>query len=118
MLLIVGGEASGKRSFAESLGYRPEEMACALTGAQRVVYGAHTLVSTQEDVLPALAALRTREVVIMNEVGSGVIPAVRALTVQREAAGRLSVLLAREADCVVRMVCGLPVLLKGTLPCR
>ena len=77
MLLIVGGEASGKRSFAESLGYRPEEMACALTGAQRVVYGAHTLVSTQEDVLPALAALRTREVVIMNEVGSGVIPAVR-----------------------------------------
>ena len=35
----------------------------------------------------------------------------------REAAGRLSCLLAERADTVVRVCCGLPQVLKGELPC-
>ena len=35
----------------------------------------------------------------------------------REAAGRLACLLARRADAVVRVYCGLPQVLKGELPC-
>ena len=35
----------------------------------------------------------------------------------REAAGRLSCLLAERADTVVRVYCGLPQVLKGQLPC-
>lgn len=34
----------------------------------------------------------------------------------REAAGRLACLLAQRADTVVRVFCGLPILLKGELP--
>ena len=34
----------------------------------------------------------------------------------REAAGRLACLLAQRADAVVRVFCGIPVVLKGKLP--
>ena len=57
--------------------------------------------------------LKNKKVVTINEVGSGVIPAERAERLGREASGRLSVLLAKEAEQVVRMVCGIPVMLKG-----
>ena len=40
-----------------------------------------------------------------------------AKTAAREAAGRLACLLARRADAVVRVYCGLPQVLKGELPC-
>ena len=56
--------------------------------------------------------LKNKKVVTINEVGSGVIPAERAERLGREATGRLSVLLAKEAEQVVRMVCGIPVVLK------
>ena len=36
----------------------------------------------------------------------------------REAVGRLCVRLAQRAECVVRMVCGIPTVIKGELPCR
>ena len=37
MVLIVGGEGSGKRSYAETLGYAPEQMADAALDARPVV---------------------------------------------------------------------------------
>ena len=77
MVLIVGGEGSGKRSFAQTLGFAPEEM-----------------------------------------VGSGVIPIDYETRLGREAVGRLCVRLAQRAECVVRMVCGIPTVIKGELPCR
>ncbi len=119
MLLIVGGEGSGKKTFAQSLGYTESDIADAVLDGRPVLYHLEQMVfadpSCTDALLPILAE---KEVVICNEVGSGVIPADRAERVGREATGRLCVLLAQKAACVVRMVSGIPVVIKGELPCR
>lgn len=116
MILIIGGESAGKRSFARSLGFTDEQMTDSPDSALPVVYHAELLVKTQQDVPSVLEKLQNKQVVIANEVGSGVIPAVHALTAAREAGGRLTILLAKRACCVVRLVCGIPQILKGSLP--
>lgn len=119
MLLIVGGEASGKRSFAESLGYTGADMADGVMDERPVLFHLERMVfENPEGADGLLPLLEGKEVVICCEVGSGVIPIERAERLGREATGRLCVLLAKKADCVVRMVSGIPMVIKGELPCR
>ena len=49
---------------------------------------------------------------VCDEVGSGVIPLQREQREFREATGRLCIALAREASQVVRLVCGIPQVIK------
>ena len=119
MLLIVGGEGSGKKTFAQTLGYTDNDIADALLDERPVLYHLERMVFADPactDVL--LPTLAEKEVVICNEVGSGVIPADRTERIGREATGRLCVLLAQRATCVVRMVSGIPTVIKGELSCR
>ncbi len=119
MLLIVGGEGSGKRTFAKSLGYTDDDIADAVLNEQPVLYHLEQMVFAAPECTDGLlASLMDKEVVICNEVGSGVIPADRAERIGREATGRLCVLLAQKAACVVRMVSGIPTVIKGDLSCR
>ena len=119
MLLIVGGEGSGKRSFAQTLGYTQADMADGVLDERPVLFHLERMVFADPDSADALLEkLKDKETIICNEVGSGVIPADRAERAGREATGRLCVRLARSADCVVRMVSGIPVVIKGELPCR
>ena len=116
MVLIVGGEGSGKRSYAAALGYRQEDMADACLDERPVVFHVEKMAFARPDGTEELyRALLEKEVVICNEVGSGVIPIDRGERLGREAAGRLCILLARKADAVVRMVCGIPAVIKGEL---
>ena len=63
--------------------------------------------------LDALAEeLAQDEVVIATEVGGRVVPVDPDERAAREAAGRLGCLLAQRAERVVRVFCGLPVVLK------
>lgn len=117
MILIVGSEGAGKKAFAESLGYAAEDISCAVTDDCPVLD--HLEKTVFEDPACAdslLPALLRKEVVICNEVGSGIIPALRSDRAAREATGRLCILLAKEAEAVVRLVCGIPQVIKGTLP--
>ena len=119
MLLIIGGESSGKRTYAKSLGYSDGDIAEAVLDERPVLYHLEKMVFGNPNCGDALLpALMQKEVVICNEVGSGVIPVERGERIGREAVGRLCVLLAQKAVCVVRMVSGLPVVIKGNLPCR
>ena len=81
--------------------------------------GIHEAIADYEDAVfyNILAEELARyEVVIATEVGGGVVPVDREERAAREAAGRLACLLARRADAVVRVFCGIPVVLKGKLP--
>lgn len=119
MVLIVGAESSGKRSFAASLGYCPEDMSDGVLNDRPVIYHVEKMVFADVDAAPELLEpLSGKDVVICCEVGSGIIPADYKTRLSREAVGRLCVLLAQRAECVVRMVCGIPTVLKGELPCR
>lgn len=115
MILVVGACGSGKSSFVRTrLG-----IDCVVP-AQNTPSGAACVCCAQELVRtmsPAVAAeaLGTRAVVLIDEVGCGVVPIDPIERAWREDAGRLGCLLAERADTVVRMVCGIPLVLKGSL---
>lgn len=114
MILVIGAAASGKRTYVRTLGYSDTDMADAIIDDKPVLCNLQDLVEkAPENSGELLPALLTKEVVICNETGSGVIPAERHLRETREATGRLCILLAREADRVIRVVCGIPTVLKG-----
>lgn len=117
MILVVGGEGAGKRTFARSLGYRETDMADACLDERPVIFHTERLVfADMEGIDKLYESLLKKEIIICNEVGSGVIPMNRTERLGREAMGRLCVLLAGKADAVVRVVCGIPTVIKGELP--
>ena len=113
MLLVMGGVASGKRTFVRSLNYGAGDIVDAAE-ALGIPAFTHAASSPDASDLADIAdGLASHEVVVMTEVGSGVVPLDAGERAWRERAGRLSGLLADRADCVVRMVCGIPQILKG-----
>ena len=118
MVLILGGTGAGKRSFARALGYSDGEMSSRKDDDCPVFVRLEQVL--REDPSRAdglLEPLCRKELVLCCEVGSGIVPLEHKERLAREATGRLCVLLARRADAVVRMVAGIPVAIKGTLPC-
>lgn len=114
MILIIGGAASGKRTYLASLGYRPEDIADGVMDSRKALYGLEKLVAVNpEKAETLLPALLEKEAVACCEVGSGVIPLHYEQRRSREATGRLCVQLAAHADKVVRMVAGIPTVIKG-----
>lgn len=113
MILIIGGRGAGKRTYAKEMGYAKGDMADGVLDARPVVYHVQDMVfadpAASMGLLPMLCA---KEVVICDEVGSGVIPLERANREAREATGRLCAALAAEATRVIRMVCGIPQIIK------
>lgn len=108
MIFITGPLYSGKRDYAcEALGCTAEELAA------RAVWDVQELAARSGDLEALAEELSRYEAVIATEVGGGVVPIDPAERSAREAAGRLSCLLARRAQRVVRVFCGLPVVLKG-----
>ena len=109
MILIIGACASGKREYAKSLGYTDADMSADILSGCPVVYDVQDAVEKDpENALSLADTLLRKEVVICNEVGSGVIPVNAQKRRGREQTGRLCCLLAREASSVIRMVAGLP----------
>ena len=126
MILVVGGIASGKRTFLRSLGFSDAEMSDGVLDARPVVLNAQELVRASGDaaasggelggkgVLPEglVDALAAKQAVACVEVGSGIVPLDAAERAWREDVGRMCNLLAEHAETVVRMVCGIPVVLR------
>ena len=114
MILILGGAASGKRTYLESLGYAPEEVADGVLDDRKVLYGLEKLVAADpEGAAALLPALLQKEAVACCEVGSGVIPIRYEQRQAREATGRLCVQLAACSEKVIRLVAGIPIVIKG-----
>lgn len=111
MIFITGPLFAGKRQAAmELLGWSQAEL------EQNAIWDVQDLAAEAEDLEALAGRLGSYPVVIATEVGGGVVPTEAAERSAREAAGRLSCLLAQRAECVVRVFCGIPVVLKGTLP--
>lgn len=111
MILITGPLYSGKREFAQKLLKCSEEEL-----KRRAIWDVQELAAESTDLTALADRLAEKEVVIATEVGGGVVPLEKRQRMAREAAGRLTCLLAERADTVVRVFCGLPMVLKGRLP--
>lgn len=109
MILIIGACAAGKRAYARSLGYTDAQMSADVGADCPVVFDLQdTVEKDPENALSLADALLEKEVVICNEVGSGVIPVSAQKRRGREQTGRLCCRLAAQADSVIRMVAGIP----------
>lgn len=112
MIFVTGPLFAGKREYIRStLSWSEEEF------ARRAVWDVQELAAGRADLTALAEELAQRDVVIATEVGGGVVPVEPEQRRAREDAGRLACLLAERADTVVRVCCGLPMVLKGELPC-
>ena len=113
MILVIGGYAAGKKEYVRSLGYQDEDFTIDPREEKPVVWGLEALAAQAgegwESLVPGLVE---KEVVICQEVGSGVIPLEKEARQMREYTGRLCIVLAEQADRVVRLFCGIPTIIK------
>ena len=100
-------EAAGAVEIAEAV-----ETDGAAEAAEAVETSHSPLDDLQEKLRSLADRLSQKEVVIATETGCGVIPLDPQERRNREAAGRLSCLLAERAETVVRVCCGIPQVLK------
>lgn len=111
MILIIGATSSGKTTYARKLaaqqGWDADDVALDV---EELLWDAGHAVALTENLVDALAR---KHVVTCAEVGGGVVPLSPEERAWREAVGQMSCALAERASCVVRMVCGIPVQLKG-----
>lgn len=107
MIFITGPLYSGKRDYAcRLLGCGAEDL------EGRAVWDVQERARDCADLNALAEELAQYEVVIATEVGGGVVPVDGLERAAREAAGRLSCLLAQRAQRVIRVFCGLPQALK------
>jgi adenosyl cobinamide kinase/adenosyl cobinamide phosphate guanylyltransferase len=127
MIFITGGNSQGKLAFARRAfsltdGDIADGAECAFSSAfdRKALDRLHLLAERmiREGIDPETAvregiAKNPGIIVLCDELGCGIVPASPEARLLRERVGRLSCVLASEADRVYRIVCGLPQLLKG-----
>ncbi len=110
MIFVTGPLYSGKKTYLKNrFGWSEEEL------HQNAVCDAHTLVNGSESPAQLTAPaekLAQCKAVTAAEVGGGVVPMDKAQRAQREAAGRLAILLAEQSKEAVRVFCGIAARLK------
>lgn len=111
MIFIFGPLYSGKRAAAAEI------LRCGReTLSRRAVWDVQELAARAENLEALAADLSRYDAVIATETGGGVVPADAGERAAREAAGRLNCLLAERAAAVIRVFCGIPLVIKGELP--
>ncbi len=110
MTFITGGKYQGKFPYATQL---------AQQNSATIIPNLEEWLRAQPSTESAIAQLEETLlkdeplIILCDEVGSGVVPLEEESRIWRERVGRVSTLLAQRADTVIRMVCGIPVVIKS-----
>jgi hypothetical protein len=113
MIFVTGGFAQGKLDFArETLGVKNFNDGCF--GEADCVYNLADMVDGEnfENDLNTYIDAHPHCVIICNEVGGGIVPMEKSEREHREKVGRVSCMLAKRADAVYRVVCGIGMRIK------
>lgn len=117
MILLIGGVGQGKLAYAlEKTGCEPEDVARdPETARTKPIFAglAEWVRSHPGEGIGGLLDANPGVIILCDEVGCGVVPVDPAERVWREEVGRLCCDLARRADRVERIFCGLSMVLKG-----
>jgi len=89
---------------------------CATLWLTNVLMAEQDVTAMSQEFCAALVGCSAKVVVVSNEVGHGIVPDNALSRRFRNAQGRLNQMIAAEADYVVNVVAGLPMVLKGALP--
>lgn len=109
MVLIIGGMCQGKHDFCRSEFPDAEVIEHYEERIREELREGKDPISEAEKWLDEISG---DLVIIMNEVGSGVVPMDRDERAWRESVGRVSCLFAKKADKVYRLLAGIPQRLK------
>ena len=122
MVLIIGGRAQGKLDWAKSrFSLTDADLARDFAGAAKagVLYGLHDAVAASlragrspEDEVNALVSANPDIIIICDEIGGGVVPIDPFEREWRERVGRICCELAKKAERVERILCGISMRLK------
>ena len=120
MILVIGGAGQGKLDYVlGKTGLGPEDVARDPVSARTkpIFDGLAQWVRAHPDGdLDGLLEVNPEVIVLCDEVGCGVVPVDPAQRKRREQVGRLCCRLAKRAERVERIFCGLPMVLKGEGP--
>lgn len=89
---------------------------CATMWLSNHLLADHDLDAAQRELLAALRASAASVIVVSNEVGMSVVPDNKLARTFQNAQGALNQALAAQAGLVVKVIAGLPLVLKGALP--
>lgn len=125
MILIIGGAYQGKTEYVRSL-----DINDICNGASENFDGIwkHSAVNNFQMLIrrqleAGLEPLEEAEklleknphiVIISTEIGGGIVPMERSERMWREAVGKVCCYLARKSSRVVRVICGIPTIIKET----
>ena len=126
MKMIIGGAYQGKLGYAVKLtGYKKEDFVDGACCGLNEIYQAKGIVNFHEYVRRYLETSEDRSglaehlaeknpelVIVSNELGYGVVPCEPTDRRWREAVGRICTELAKNAAQVIRVVCGIGMILK------
>ena len=127
MILITGGAYQGKTEFAvKKLNISESSIAdgktCSPDTAKNSVCikNYHELVKRLGNECTEFTENLCRNgktsVIIIDETGCGIVPLDEKERTWRENTGRCGCIIAENSDTAVRMVCGIPQVIKGVLP--
>ena len=89
---------------------------CATMWLTNHLMAQNDLPQAEAALVAALRSCAAPWVMVSNEVGQGIVPDNALARQFRNAQGRLNIALAAEAELVVQVVAGLPLVVKGALP--
>lgn len=126
MILVTGGAFQGKKVYAaETFSLKEDDFADGKSCPWDDIYKARGIIHFHEYIrrclkedreISTLAEEIFRQnpeiVIVVNELGSGVVPADAFDRKYRETAGRICCALAKEAEEVHRVVCGIGMVIK------
>lgn len=127
MIMITGGAFQGKTEYAKQrFGFSDDDILnggnCKLDAvfAAKCVTEYHLLIKRllerNTDVTEFSRRLCMENpdiVIIINEIGAGIIPLEKSERIWREETGRAGCIIAENSREVIRLVCGVPVKIKG-----
>lgn len=125
MILVIGGAYAGKTEFVKNyfrLSDADIQEASETENFQNAtcIRNYHILIQKlcKENADPLAFTERLIQenpdcIVITNEIGCGIVPLDKSERLWREACGKSACLLAERVEKVIRIICGIPIVIKG-----
>ena len=124
MIMITGGIHQGKTAYAmRKIGLAESDIAdgadCNFDALKNVrcILNYHDIVKRLGDrsvtFTEELCRSNPDAVIIINEIGCGIVPIEKSERIWRENVGRCGCIIAANSEKVIRIVCGIPDIIKG-----